>query len=179
MYRSSPHSTTRKRLRKCFSATIYMIRCDLLINPRMLMRRWLIKIKRTRIRENYMLMNDPIPDPIFEGDEVLVKRMTKTSKLTLNFAPEIFKVIKRKGGDVLVALEESRVKYRRHASHLQHINTDKETSSNNLNKTKSSASSSSRTSSGKDSRKATPDSEPRTKRTTRQPAYLQDYVNYV
>lgn len=58
-----------------------MIRCDLLINPRMLMRRWLIKIKRTRIRENYMLMNDPIPDPIFEGDEVLVKRTTKTSKL--------------------------------------------------------------------------------------------------
>lgn len=60
-------------------------------------------------------------NPISEGDDVLVKKMAKTNKLTPNFDSKVFKVIKRKGGDVIVASKETDVKYRRHVSHLQRV----------------------------------------------------------
>ncbi|XP_055633424.1 uncharacterized protein K02A2.6-like [Toxorhynchites rutilus septentrionalis] len=128
-------------------------------------------------------------NPIIEGDKVLLKQMTKVNKLTTNFGPEIFKVTKRNGGEAVVVSETSGVQYRRHVSHLQRINTDNETSGNNPST--STASSSSLTSSTSpspsekachsdinDSRKWVSHSESRTKRTTRQPGYLQDYVHH-
>lgn len=58
---------------------------------------------------------------IEEGDNVLIKRSVKPNKLTSNFDPEVFKVVKRSGGDTIVESEESGRKYRRHISHRQQV----------------------------------------------------------
>lgn len=58
---------------------------------------------------------------IKEGDMVLAKRQIYTSKLDSNFQPEVFKVIKKKGGDVIIESVNGGVQYRRNISHLKKI----------------------------------------------------------
>ena len=53
------------------------------------------------------------------GDNVLVKRIKKHSKLSSNYLRQPFKILKRKGGEAIVQ-SESGVQYKRNISHLKH-----------------------------------------------------------
>lgn len=54
------------------------------------------------------------------GDEVVVKRNVIPNKLASTFAPDIHKVIERKGAEAVVEAESGR-KHRRNVSHLKRI----------------------------------------------------------
>ncbi|XP_055585193.1 uncharacterized protein K02A2.6-like [Uranotaenia lowii] len=64
------------------------------------------------------------------GDRVLAKRMRKENKLSSDFAPEEFVVMKKKGTDVMIRSSSSGKEFRRSAAHLKvipHESTDGET----------------------------------------------------
>lgn len=58
---------------------------------------------------------------IKEGDMVLSKNQTKDSVLQTNFGPERFKVVRKKGTEVLIESNDRNKQYRRHASHLKKV----------------------------------------------------------
>ncbi|XP_053690472.1 uncharacterized protein K02A2.6-like [Sabethes cyaneus] len=184
MYRSTPHSTTGKTPSEMLLGYNIRDKVPSIHQPKEIDEEVADRDKEKKDKGKTYAdkRRNARPNNIVEGDAVLVKRMTKANKLSSNFDPEVFKVIKRKGGDVVVASEESGVEYRRHVSHLQRINVDNETSIINPD-TNQSSSSPSPITSGNSSEKRTRDpstsSEPRNKRTTRQPAYLQDYIHHV
>lgn len=55
------------------------------------------------------------------GDHVVVKNFKKTSKLDTNFAPEVHKIIERKGGEVVVENVQNHKQYRRNVAHLKRM----------------------------------------------------------
>lgn len=57
------------------------------------------------------------------GDRVLAKRMRKDNKLSSEFAPEEFRVMQKKGTEVVIRSSESGKEYRRSAAHLKVIPT--------------------------------------------------------
>lgn len=122
MYRSSPHSTTKKTPSELMFG--YNIRDKLpsIYQPKDVDEELIDQDKAMKERGKLYAdeRRNAKPNLISEGDNVLLKKMTKTNKLTPTFDSEAFKVIKRKGGDVIVA-SESGVKYRRHVTHLQRI----------------------------------------------------------
>ncbi|XP_058456465.1 uncharacterized protein K02A2.6-like [Malaya genurostris] len=181
MYRSSPHSTTGKTPSEMLFG--YNIRDKLpSIHQPMEVDEEIVDKDKTKKDKGKMYADqrrNARLNTITEGDEVLLKQMTKKNKLTPNFSPEVFKVIKRTGGDVLVASEESGVKYRRHVSHLQRINKDNENFSSDLDTSNLASSSRISCSNEDNAPRSTPVLEPRTKRAARQPVYLQDYVSDV
>ncbi|XP_055543277.1 uncharacterized protein K02A2.6-like [Wyeomyia smithii] len=179
MYRSTPHSTTGKTPSEMLLG--YNIRDKVpSIQPKDIDEEVVDRDKEKKDKGKTYAdeRRNARPNHIAEGDTVLLKRMTKANKLSSNFDPEVFRVIKRKGGDVVVASEESGVEYRRHVSHLQRINIDTETSTIEPDTNQPSSSSGPTPSSEKQTCESTTSSEPRTKRTTRQPTYLQDYIHH-
>ena len=190
MYRSSPHSTTKKTPSEMLFGYNIRDRLPSIFQPNDEDEE---TADRDRIsKEKGKLYADERrnakPSPIAVGDEVLVKKMTKTNKLTPNFDPKVFKVLKRKGGDVIVSSEESGVKYRRHVSHLQRIPDGGDAHSTLEDGTEASAD-------PEDERDSqTPDNSaskkdryenvgsarpPENKRVIRKPAYMRDYVQAV
>lgn len=189
MYRSSPHSTTKKTPSEMLMGYNIRDRLPTIYQPKDVDEETIDRDKD--MKEKGKLYADERrnakPNLISEGDDVLVKKMAKTNKLTPNFDPKIFKVIKRKGGDVIVASEETGVKYRRHVSHLQRIPENFETDSA-LSSNEGDGPSTSGTFNG-----ATCENDRRsvnsakrfapggsgTRRTIRQPVYMRDYVQTV
>ncbi|XP_052564009.1 uncharacterized protein K02A2.6-like [Culex pipiens pallens] len=55
------------------------------------------------------------------GDRVLAKRMRKDNKLSSDFGPEEFEVIRKSGADVTVSSAQDGVQYRRNVRHLKRI----------------------------------------------------------
>lgn len=96
------------------------------------------------------------------GDEVLVKRMQKTNKLSTTFVPDVHKVVERKGSETVIKDVSSGAMYRRNVSHLQKIHKD--------DVPKGSADPDHTAVDTKDT--AASFSEPRPKRATRKPDYL-------
>ncbi|EDO64015.1 AGAP010309-PA, partial [Anopheles gambiae str. PEST] len=118
MYRSSPHSVSEKTPSEMLFN--YNIRDKLpsIFNP-------IVEHEEVADRDKSKQKSKMYSDKrgnakvssICPGDKVLVKRMRKTNKLSSNFGTNVFKVVERKGGDVLIASKESGLKYRRHVSH--------------------------------------------------------------
>ncbi|XP_053698969.1 uncharacterized protein K02A2.6-like [Sabethes cyaneus] len=55
------------------------------------------------------------------GDHVLAKRMRKDNKLSTNYAPEEFVVIRKTGADVTIKSVENGKEYRRNVAHLKKL----------------------------------------------------------
>lgn len=180
MYRSSPHSTTKKTPSEMLFGYNIRDRLSSIYQPK-------DDDEETADRDKIAKEKGKLyaderrsakPSPIFEGDNVLLKKMAKTNKLTPNFEPNVFQVLKRKGGDVIVSSEESGAKYRRHVSHLQQIPSDDDTLSipEEADDTPTPDSSLSKESRSEDlTRKQLPG----LKRVIRKPAYMRDYVQAV
>lgn len=173
MYRSPPHSTTGKTPSEMLLGfnirdrlpSIYELKVE---DEEMIDRD---KEEKEKAKLYADERRNAKPNPISEGDDVLIKKMGKVNKLAPNFEPDVFKVLKRKGGDVTVVSKESGVKYRRHISHLQQIpgdvNSDSFVSSNGRKENCSFSEDLARKQSS------------RTRRTILKPAYMQDYVQSV
>lgn len=120
MYRSSPHSTTKKTPSELMFGYNIRDKLPCIYQPNEVDEELIDRDKD--MKEKGKLYSDKRRNaklnPITEGDEVLMKKMTKTNKLSPSFESETFKVIKRKGWDVVIA-PESGNKYRRHVTHLQ------------------------------------------------------------
>lgn len=97
------------------------------------------------------------PLDIQEGDEVLMKRAVKTNKLSSTFEPTIYKVMKRKGSEVTIESTENSKRYRRNVSHLKKVN------GLDLDEMRES----------KDDKA---EDMPITRRSTRRPAHLKDFI---
>lgn len=61
------------------------------------------------------------PSKIHEGDRVLVKQNRKKNKLSVDFSPESFEVVRKKGTDVTLQSTSSGKTIRRSAAHLKAI----------------------------------------------------------
>ena len=61
------------------------------------------------------------PSSIKVGEHVLAKRMRKDNKLSSDFGPEEFKVVQKKGTEVVIRSTDSGKEYRRSAAHLKTI----------------------------------------------------------
>lgn len=185
MYRSTPHSTTGKTPSEMLFGYNICDKVPSITQPKDVDEEVVDRDKEKKEKGKLYadLRRNARPSHISAGDKVLVKKMTKPNKLTPNFESEVYKVIKRNGGDVEVLSEESGITYRRHVSHLQRIDEDYGKPTGTEMDTTESNSSSSSTSCGRGSKRSAqrerygaPDSESRTKRAVRQPTYLRDYV---
>lgn len=185
MYRSSPHSTTKKTPSEMLLGYNIRDRLPSIYQPKDVDEETMDRDKDAKEKGKSYAdeRRNAKPNPISEGDDVLIKKMTKTNKLTPNFDPKVFKVLKRKGGDVIVHSEESGVKYRRHVSHLQRIPNDVNadlTSDTNERKDSSTPDKSNDSASNEDHSEDLIKTQPSgTKRVIRKPAYMRDYVQSV
>ncbi|XP_058456480.1 uncharacterized protein K02A2.6-like [Malaya genurostris] len=170
MYRSTPHSTTEKTPSEMLLGYYIRDKLPCIYQPKevdeevierdkeMKEKGKLYADKRRHAKVNHMS----------EGDNVLVKNMIKSNKLTPTFGSESCKVIKRKGGDVVIA-SESGAKYRRHITHLQDVSKSLQVADNSNDTTNRKV---------KESvEESTVNS--RIKRAVQQPIYMQDYVQTV
>lgn len=123
MYRSTPHSTTQKTPAQMMFGRNIRDQIPNIHQSREIDEETADKDKEKKEKERLYAddRRNAKESSIGKGDEVLVKRMIKTNKLSSNFEPETYKVMERKGGEVIVAAEESGKQYRRHVSHLQKI----------------------------------------------------------
>ncbi|XP_055527166.1 uncharacterized protein K02A2.6-like [Wyeomyia smithii] len=189
MYRSSPHSTTEKTPSEMLFGYNIRYRLPTIHQPKNTDEETADRDKQ--MKEKGKLYADERrnakPSLISVGDKVLVKKMARPNKLAPYFDPQVFRVLKRKGGDVIVISEETGVKYRRHVSHLQRIpstNAGSTPNSNEVDGPSNLYSLNSDIASGSDERSTclgepNVSSDSRTRRITRQPAYMQDYVQTV
>ena len=58
---------------------------------------------------------------IKQGDEVVLKRQVPANKLSSTFEPTIFKVVQKKGSEVIVENPAMGVSYRRNVAHCKKI----------------------------------------------------------
>lgn len=127
MYRSTQHSTTLKTPAELmFNRNIRdklpsieqpLETIDSDTRDRDMEKKWKVKLyadSRRRAQTN----------PIKEGDKVVVKRQIVTNKLATTFEPEIHKVTKRFGSEVVVEHSGTGKKYRRNVSHVKKISSD-------------------------------------------------------
>lgn len=123
MYRSSPHSTTRRTPAEMLFGRNIRDRIPGIHQPMEVDEETADRDKREKEKGKVYAdkRRGAKPNQIEEGDSVLVKRPTRQNKLVSNFDPEVFKVVKRSGGDTIVESEDSGRKYRRHVSHLQQV----------------------------------------------------------
>lgn len=123
MYRSTPHSTTQKTPAQMMFGRNIRDQIPNIHQPREIDEETadIDKEKKEKERAYADVRRNAKESSIGKGDNVLVKRMIKTNKLSSNFEPGTYKVLERKGGEVIVAAEESGKQYRRHVSHLQKI----------------------------------------------------------
>lgn len=176
MYRSSPHSTTKKTPAELLFGHNIRDKLPCIYQPKEVDEEVIDRDKEMKEKGKQYAdeRRNAKPNPIADGDDVLVKKMTKPNKLSTTFGAEPFKVVKRKGGDVVVT-SESGVKYRRHVSHLQRIPRPVEMTS--TSKLKQDTINITGTTSSKVEKQAVNSSMKRgTKRVVRQPAYMQEYV---
>lgn len=187
MYRSSPHSTTKKTPSEMLFGYTIRDRLPSIYQPKDEDEETIDRDKDAKEKGKLYAdqQRNAKPNPISEGDDVLIKKMTKTNKLAPNFEPKIFKVLKRKGGDVIVSSEESGVKYRRHVSHLQRIPNDVDTPLS-LNPqegkdTPTSEKSNDMANNANQGRteELTENQPSGSKRVIRKPAYMRDYVQVI
>ncbi|XP_055622464.1 uncharacterized protein K02A2.6-like [Toxorhynchites rutilus septentrionalis] len=182
MYRSSPHSTTKRTPSEMLLGYNIRDRLPSIYQPKDVDEEIIDRDKDLKMRGKLYAdkRRNAKPNVISVGDDVLVKRMVKTNKLSSNFDPKIFEVIKRKGGDVIVASKETGVKYRRHVSHLQRVPESVETNSslrfNEGDKSLTSVSSND-TTCEKD--RSPDDGGSGTRRAIRQPSYMRDYMQAI
>ncbi|XP_055585351.1 uncharacterized protein K02A2.6-like [Uranotaenia lowii] len=185
MYRSSPHSTTKKTPSEMLMGYNIRDRLPTIFQPKDVDEETSDRDKSMKDKGKLYAdkRRNAKPICIAEGDSVLMKKMTKTNKLAPNFDPQPFKVLKRKGGDVIIA-SEAGVKYRRHVSHLQKIPNDNDTDSLNPEAEaeppkpgRSDDLGSSLPPRNENSRNTPHESG--TKRTVKQPAYMKDYVQAI
>lgn len=118
MYRSSPHSITQKTPAQMLFGRNIRDKLPSINQPMEIDEATADKDKEKKEKGKQYDMK--ISD-IEIGDEVLVKRMNKTNKLSSNYGPDPFMVVEKKGGDVVIEDEVSGKRYRRHISHLQKI----------------------------------------------------------
>ncbi|XP_055604197.1 uncharacterized protein K02A2.6-like [Uranotaenia lowii] len=189
MYRSSPHSTTKRTPSEMLLGYNIRDRLPSIFQPKDQNEdeETVDRDKTAKeIGKQYAdKRRNAKPSSISEGDTVLIKKMSKTNKLAPNFEPKTYKVLKRKGGDVIVSAEESGVKYRRHISHLQRIPDDfnAASTSSHIPKQDSPTPRTPSDSTGNEdyghSRDTTGKEPAVTKRVIRKPTYMQDYVQSV
>lgn len=123
MYRSSPHSTTRKSPAEMLFGRNIRDRIPGIHQPMEIDEETVDRDKVAKEKGKVYAdkRRGAKPSQIEEGDQVLIKRPVKPNKLASNFDPEVFKVVKRSGGDTIVEAEDSGRMYRRHVSHLQQV----------------------------------------------------------
>lgn len=182
MYRSSPHSTTKKTPSELMFGFNIRDKLPCIYQPKEVDEELVDRDKS--MKEKGKLYADARrnakPSQITEGDDVLMKKMAKPNKLSPNFDPENFKVVKRKGGDVVIA-SESGIKYRRHVTHLQRNPQSTEIDSAlDFKEIESNSNGTNNRVEGQTVQSA-PESDARfeTRRVGRPPAYMQDYVQAV
>ncbi|XP_062700623.1 uncharacterized protein K02A2.6-like [Aedes albopictus] len=173
MYRSSPHSTTGKTPSEMLFGYNIRDKVPSINQPKEIDEETADRDREKKEKGKLYAdeRRNAKPNSITEGDKVLVKRMTKPNKLATTFEPVVYDVIKRKGGDVVVASEDTGTAYRRHVSHLQRVIGEGEPGGTCVNPSNLQGS-------GATKRSAVdlPETESRSKRPTRQPGYLRDYV---
>lgn len=126
MYRSSPHSTTKRSP------------AELMFNRKMRdklpsMDRFTIGDDELRDKDKVMKQKGKIyadnkrnakPNEIEVGDSVFLKRQVKPNKLATTFEPTEFKVVERKGSEVIVTNEATGTTYRRNVTHVKKVEKD-------------------------------------------------------
>ncbi|XP_035901959.1 uncharacterized protein K02A2.6 isoform X2 [Anopheles stephensi] len=189
MYRSSPHSTTKRTPSEMLLSYNIRDRLPSIYEPKIADEE--ISDRDKISKEKGKLYADKRRNakcnPIAEGDEVLMKKTFKANKLSTNFGSKIFKVVKRKGGDVVVECKETGVQYRRHVSHLLKIAVDESAPASSLNERNKSVgindTSVPATTSNKqhlvNSQASLEQELQRSKRTITKPTHLKDYVSTV
>ncbi|XP_055847378.1 uncharacterized protein K02A2.6-like [Episyrphus balteatus] len=126
MYRATPHSTTlRSPAEMLFGHNIRdklpNIQAPMEIDEEVADRDKEMKEKGKQYSDKRRHAKE---SDIEVGDEVLAKLMCRVNKLSPVFEPSTYKVIDKKGGDVLIESLDSGKKYRRNISHLQKINSN-------------------------------------------------------
>lgn len=185
MYRSSPHSTTKKTPSEMLLGYNIRDRLPSIYQPKDEDEETIDRDKEAKEKGKMYAdeRRNAKPSSISEGDDVLIKKMTKTNKLAPNFDPKVFKVLKRKGGDVVVSSEESGAKYRRPVSHLQKIPDDVDTNLPSFPQGEQDTSTESHNAANNadhGSSRDSADGQPLgAKRVIRKPAYMRDYVQAI
>lgn len=185
MYRSTPHSTTQKTPAQLLFGRNIRDKVPNIHQPMEVDEETADRDKENK--EKGKLYADKRRrakrSSIEKGDRVLVKRMTKTNKLSSNFEPEIYMVAGRKGGEVTIVSEESGKEYRRNVSHLQKLGgEDSETADSSGNESSDSSSYAAEGSTTKEPINApklpsnTSINEARVSRASKRPAFLKDFV---
>lgn len=123
MYRASPHSITKKspaelmfnrNIRDKLPSMDQPIAIDEELSDRD--REKKMKGKEYGDEKRHAKLND-----VKEGDDVLLKRQVIPNKIATTFEPTVFKVMERKGSEVIVENTESGSTYRRNVAHTKKI----------------------------------------------------------
>lgn len=171
MYRSTPHSTTLKTPAELlFGRNIRdklpSIHLPIERNEEVADRD---KEKKEKEREYGNAKRCAKEIEIQQGDEVLVKRSIMSNKLSSTYEPDIYKVIERKGSEVITEAAETGKRYRRNVNHVRKINraeTIEETDKPEENDEN-------------DTPEMSGVAESRPKRKIQRPGHLKDFVNTV
>lgn len=186
MYRSTPHSTTQKTPAQMLFGRNIRDKVPGIHQPMEIDEETADRDREKKEKEKQYAdaRRNAKEISIEKGDEVLVKRMLKTNKLSSNFEPEVYKVINRVGGDVDIVSEAGK-EFRRHVSHLQKINSTNPAtaigSGSNGSNTTSSANGPKNEIDTKQMDQSTKQAgdiinQPRVTRSSKRPSHLRDFV---
>lgn len=170
MYRSTPHSTTQKTPSQMLFGRNIRDKLPCILQPMEIDEETADKDKEKKEKGKLYADNrrNARECDIGEGDNVLVKRMVKTNKLSSNFEPEMYEVVAKEGGTTLVREKNSGVSYRRHISHLQKINESSKPNAEHTDQVPTD---------DNNQRAVNGSTEiPRPRRSTRRPAVLKNYT---
>lgn len=123
MYRATPHSTTLKTPSELLFGWNIRDKLPSVYQPKEIDEELQDRDKETKEKgKRYadMKRHAKISD-IKVGDKVLLKRQIQTNKLSTTFEPTTFKVVERKGSELLVENTETKTQYRRNVAHTKKI----------------------------------------------------------
>ena len=59
-----------------------------------------------------------------QGDMVLIKRQIKSNKLETNYEPRVYKVVQRKGSELVVKNMDAKTQYKRNVAHIKLVHNE-------------------------------------------------------